>query len=188
MAAITSRSVIHNLNELERLEKRYFVRLEPSATKTVKACGHELRSLALYYKKYVVSRRVGIDTMTCEEIEHYFNNIASAMDHLLGCIRNPPLAIHHIYHSYEHGHAAWSLDGGKRSSDVNNLIMQSWHDGHVGSWFLTKNAAKAGTDNDNADAKAMPENRLCELDHLAQLMRRLSKTYQELKRTAGLHG
>ncbi|MDP1830941.1 MAG: hypothetical protein Q8K67_02695 [Geothrix sp.] len=181
MVAITSRSLIHNLNEIKRLEKNHFGRLGQSETKTVKACSHELKALALYYKKYVASRRLGIDILMCEEIENYFNNIATAMDHLRECINDQPMAIHTIYDTYEHGHTSWSLDGGKRSSDINNVIMQLWHDGNAADWFLSKNATPMDINDDSLSSKQIAKTRQDELITLAQLMHKLSFIYQGLK-------
>ncbi len=181
MPAITSRSLIHNLNDIKRLEKDYFDRLGQSQTKTIKVCGHELNSLALHYKKFVASRRVGIDEMTCKEIENYFNNIATAMNNLLECIQDQPMEIYHIYNSYEHGHTSWSLSGSKRSSDINNIIMQLWHDGNASSWFLPQKHAALDIGNESASARSVHGNRIDELVHLANLMRRLSNIYQRLK-------
>ncbi len=188
MVAITSRSVIHNLNEIKRLEKNYFDRLGQSEAKTIKVCGPELNALALHYKRYVASRRLGMDEMTCVEIENYFNNIATAMDNLLGCIKDKPMAIHHIYNSYEHGHTSWSLNGCKRSSDMNNVIMQLWHDGNASHWFLPKKHAALGDESGNTSVKPIAENRQDELIHLIKLMRRLSKIYQGLKNKRGSQG
>ncbi len=182
MVGITSRSLIHNLNELQRLEKHYFSRLGRTEAKTIQVCGHEFHALALHYKKYVASWRLGIDTMTCEEIERYFEDVATVMEDLLDRIRHPPVAIHQIYDTYEHGHATWTLDGSRRSSDVNNVIMQLWQDGHAGSWFLAKETGPSSTEDG-----ASPESRLDELNHLAKLLRRLSKTYQGLKDQPGSH-
>jgi hypothetical protein len=185
MVAITSRSLVHNLNEIKRLEKNYFNRLGQSEANTVKACGHELNALALHYKKYVTSRRLGIDSMTCKEIENYFDNIATAMDYLLECIKDRPMAIHDIYNSYEHGHTSWSHDGYKRSSDTNNVIMQLWHDSYATHWLLPKRSAVLNAGNGITETKQTPENRLDELALLTKLMRRLSKTYQGLKTQRG---
>jgi hypothetical protein len=185
MVAVTSRSMVHNLNELKRLERNHFDHLGESEAKTVKACGHELNTLALHYKKHIASRRVGIDSMTCKEVESYFNKIAMAMEHLFDCIQEPPMAIHDIYHTYEHGHALWSLDGGKRASDANNVITQGWHDGNAAQWFLPKPLAAPPTGDGSNGAQAAPENRLEELAHLAKLMRRLSKIYQGLGNQGG---
>jgi hypothetical protein len=185
MVESSPRRAVHNSNEIKRLEKNYFDRLGHSETKTIKICGHELNALALYYKNYVSSRRLGIEAMTCGEIENYFDDIAAAMDNLLSCIRDPPMAIHHIYNSYEHGHASWSMDGCKRSSDVNNVIMQLWHDGNAACWFLPKKSITGGEENGSNNIGSIPEHRLDELIHLARLMRRLSKIYQELKNQRG---
>lgn len=185
MVAITSRSLVHNSNEVRRLEKTYADRLDQGELRTVRACGSELNTLALHYKKYTASRRVGIESMTCREIENHFNNIAAAMEHLFECIDDQPAAIHSIFHSYEHGHTSWSLDGCKRSSDVNNVIMQLWHDGNASHWFLPKPQATPRVGSDEAESRSVPENRPEELLHLAKLMRRLAKTYQKLKTQRG---
>ena len=187
MVAVTSRSLIHNLNEIKRLEKNYFDRLGKNETKTIKVCGPELNALALYYKNYVASRRLGIDEMTCREIENYFNNIATAMNNLLECINDRPMEIHHIYNSYEHGHTSWSLDGCRRSSDINNVIMQLWHDGNAPYWFLPEKHPALGTGDGSVNARAIPENRLDELVNLVKLMRRLSQIYQGLKNRHSSH-
>jgi len=185
MVAITSRAQIHNLNEIKRLENNHFVRLGQGETKTVKVCGGELNALALHYKKFVGSRRIGIDIRTCKEIEDHFLNIAEAMEYLHECIKDQPVGLHLILNTYEHGHAAWSLDGCKRSADANNVIMQLWHDGHATQWLLPDNPAAMETDGGSPDAKPVPGNRLDELIHLSKLMHRLSKTYQGLREQQG---
>jgi len=178
MVAVTSRRLIHNLNEIKRLETHHFVRLGQGVTKTVKVCGGELKALALHYKTYVGSQRVGIERETCKDIEDHFTAIAEAMEHLRACIQDQPTGIRHIYDTYQHGHAAWSLDGAQRSSEANNVIMQLWHDGHADQWFLPEPAPAPG---DDPGARSVPGNRLEELDHLGGLMRRLAATYQNLQ-------
>ncbi len=181
MVAITSRRLVHNLNEIKRLERNHFVRLGQGATKTVQACGVELDALALHYKKYVGSRRVGIESRTCKEIEDHFSSIADAMEHLHACIQAQPTGMHLIYDTYEHGHAAWSLDGCKRSADANNVIMQLWHDGQAAQWFLPESPVAPAAEAPDPGAVPLPGNRLEELNHLAHLMRRLSGIYQGLQ-------
>jgi hypothetical protein len=185
MVAITSRIVIHDLNELQRLEKNHFGRLGQSETKTVKVCGGELNALALHYKKHVGSRRVGIDRKTCKEIEDHFSNIAEAMDYLHECIQDQPTGIHHIFNTYEHGHASWSLDGYKRPADANNVIMQLWHDGHASQWFLPGPVVAVEPESGSPSVKPVPENRMDELVHLANLMRKLSTIYRGLQDHSG---
>jgi len=181
MVAITSRRLIHNLNEIRRLESDYFVRLGKGPFKTVEVCGSELNALALHYKKHVGSRRVGMGSGTCREIADYFNSIAEAMDQLFQCIQDQPPGIENIFRTYEHGHAAWTLDDFKRSSDSNNLVMQLWHDGHASDWFLPEPPVRAEVEGTNGDARPVPVNRLDELDHLAGLMRHLAGIYQGLQ-------
>lgn len=181
MVAITSRRLIHNLNELKRLEKNHFVRLGLGETKTVKACGVELDALALHYRKFVGSRRVGLEDRTCREIEDHFSSIADAMENLLACIQAQPSGLHLIYDTYEHGHAAWSLDGCQRSADANNVIMQLWHDGHAAQWFLPEPPPARALAESAPDPGAIPGNRQEELVHLANLMRRLSGIYRSLQ-------
>ena len=184
MVAITSRRLIHNLNELHRLEKDYFVRLGQGPFKTVKVCGTELNTLALHYKKHVGSRRVGMEGSTCREIADHFGGIAEAMDQLVECIQDQPAGIHHIFNTYQHGHAAWSMDGCKRSADANNAIRQLWQDGHAADWFLPQLSA-AGAENSDSGTRQVPGNRLEELNHLAGLMRRLADIYQGLQSQQG---
>jgi hypothetical protein len=90
------------------------------------------------------------------------------------------VGIHLIYDTYEHGHAAWSLDGGKRSAEANNVIMQLWHDGHAAQWLLPEAPVSGAEGAENPGARMVPGNRLDELVHLAGLMRRLSGVYQGL--------
>jgi len=181
MVAVTSRRLIHNLNELKRLENNHFVRLGQSETKTVKVCGGELNALALHYKKYVGSQRVGIDSSTCKDIGDHFNTVAEAMEHLHECIQDQPTGLHLIYNTYEHGHAAWSLDGCKRSAEAKNVIMQLWHDGNAAQWFLPEVAAALTLEDQSPGAQPVPGNRLDELVHLANLLRRLSGIYHGLE-------
>lgn len=185
MVAVTSRALIHNLNEIRRLERNHFVRLGQGESKTVQACGVELNALALHYKKYVGSRRIGIEVDTCREVEDYFTNIAEAMDYLSECIQGQPVGLHLIFDTYEHGHAAWSQDGCKRSADANNVIMQLWHDGHAAQWFLPDSSAAMEPGGGSPEAKTVPGNRLDELIHMAKLMRRLSGIYQGLREQQG---
>ena len=180
MVGVTSRRLIHNLNEIKRLETHHFTRLGLGEAKTVQVCGGELNALALHYMKFVGSRRVGIDTRTCREIEEHFTAVAEAMEHLHACLANPPKGIQHIYNTYEHGHAAWSLDGHQRSTEANNVIMQLWHDGHAADWFLPALAAASPEDGE-LDTSLVPQNRQDELVHLAGMMRRLSGIYQGLQ-------
>jgi len=180
MVGITSRRLIHNLNEIKRLETHHFTRLGQGEAKTVKVCGGELNALALHYMKFVGSRRVGIDTRTCQEVEEHFRNIAEAMEHLHACLLDQPVGIQHIYNTYEHGHAAWSLDGHQRSTEANNVIMQLWHDGHAAEWFMPALAA-AQVEGEDPGTNLVPQNRQDELVHLAGLMRRLSGIYQGLQ-------
>ncbi len=185
MVALTSRSLIHNLNEIRRLEKNHFHRLGQGETKTVKACGSELESLALHYKTYVGSQRVGIDGGTSKTLEAYFSQVAEAMEHLEACLRHHPAGIHLIYDTYEHGHAAWSLDGGRRSADMNNVIMQLWHEGHAAQWFLP--TGPDPSEGEAADPSAWPAqgSRAEELIQMSALMRRLAKVYAGLQAHRG---
>ncbi len=170
-----SRRLIHNLNELRQLQADYFVRLGQGEARTVQACGGELEVLALHYKRYVGTWRLGMDAATCRDIEQHFSRVAGAMEQLHRCLQEQPEGIHHIYQSYQNGHAAWSLDGEKRASDANHLIAQLWRDGHAAEWFLPHPPAGAG------EAGAGPSNRPEELLHLAGLLRRLAGIYQALQ-------
>jgi hypothetical protein len=180
MVALTSRRLIHNLNEIRLLESDYFVRLGKGPFKTAKVCGSELNALALHYKKHVGSRRLGMGSGTCREIADHFNRVAEAMDHLFECIQVQPPGIQTIFKTYEHGHAAWSLDGCKRSSDAKNIVMQLWHDGHASDWFLPE-PPPAEAEGTILGVRPIPLNRLDELNHLAGLMRQLSDIYLGLQ-------
>lgn len=175
MAAL-SRRLMHNLNELRRLQSDYFTRLGRVEVTTVQACGTELDALALYYKGYVGAHRVGPDPATCRELEQHFSQVAEAMEHLRHCLRNQPAGIQAIYQSYQAGHTPWSLDGAQRASDVNHLIAQLWREGRAAAWFLPPEPAEAAT----PEAEAPADDRLGELRVLAGLMRRLAGIYDGL--------
>lgn len=166
----TSRRLIHNLNELRRLQVDYFVRLGQGESRTVLACGSELEALALHYRQYVGNWRLGMDPATCGRVAQHFSEVADAMEQLQRCLREQPEGIQHIYQTYQNGHAAWSQDGVKRALDANHLIAQLWRDGHAADWFLP---VAAGAE--------QPGSRREELVHLAGLMRRLAGIYQSLQ-------
>jgi hypothetical protein len=132
----------------------------------------------MYYRNYITSSRVGLDAKTCREIERYFANIATAMDELLSAIIDPPLAAQVIFKGYEHAHASWSMDWGKPSQSTNDVMMQLWHHGNAGSWFLSEENTPWDPGDGSQPARKAVEYRVDELVHLAKLMRRLSQTYQ----------
>jgi hypothetical protein len=183
MVAVSSRRLIHNLNEISRLENDHFVRLGQGETKTVHACGGELKSLALHYKHHVGSRRVGIERESCREMEDHFQSVAEAMEQLHARILDQPPGLRNLYRTYEQGHAAWSTEGPRRSSDANHAIMQLWHDGHASEWFLA-DPSDLVVALEASDGRPVPGNRLEELVHLAGLMRRLASIYQALHQGA----
>lgn len=184
MVSVTSRALIHNLNEIKRLEKNHFARLGQGETKTVLICGNELNALALHYKRHVGSRRIGIEADTCQDIERYCSTVAEAMEGLLEAIRDQPVGLPLLFDTYEHGHAAWSLDGAKRSADANNVMMQLWHDGQAAQWLLSS-GPEAGAPAPGANANPVNGNRLEELVHLADLMRKVAAIYQALRDQQG---
>lgn len=179
MVAATSRALIHNLNEIKRLENNHFTRLGQGEAKTVAICGNELSALALHYKRHVGSRRIGLEADTCQEIERYCVRVAEAMDALHQAIRDQPVGLPLLFDTYEHGHAAWSLDGAKRSADAKNVMMQLWHDGQAAQWLLPGNA------DDRAGDKPAAGHRLEELVHLSDLMRKVAAIYQGLRDQQG---
>jgi hypothetical protein len=181
MVAVSSRRLIHNLNEIRRLETDHFVRLDRGEAKTVHACGGELKALALHYKHHVGSRRLGIERRTCQDMEEHFRSVAEAMESLHACILDQPPGLRNLFRTYEQGHASWTVEGPHRSSDANHEIMQLWHDGHASEWFLAEPAGSS----EPVDDRPIPGNRLEELAHLAGLMRHLASIYQGLQEGQG---
>ncbi|WLT30979.1 hypothetical protein [Geothrix sp. PMB-07] len=179
MVAIPSRRLIHNLNEIQRLETRHFVRLGQGEAKTATVCGGELKALALHYKTYLGSRRLGLDARAYQDIEAYFGRVAQAMDQLLDCLQDQPRGLRLVLDTYEHGHSAWTLDGSRRTVDANNAIRQLWQDGHAAEWFLTPSSCE-GEPVAGVSGRG-PENRQEELRHLTNLMHRLSGIYRGLQ-------
>lgn len=174
MVATPSRRLIHNLNEITRLETRHFVRLGQGEAKTATACGGELKALALHYKTYLGSRRLGPGARAYREIEAYFGRVAQAMDQLRACLQEQPRSLKLLLDTYEHGHSAWARDGSRRAEDANNAIMQLWQDSHAARWFAAPSPGEDGPG-------AAPDNRQEELMQLAGLMRRLSGIYRGLQ-------
>jgi hypothetical protein len=177
MAAL-SRRLVHNLNELRRLQNDHFVRLGQGEARTVQVCGTELDLLALHYRRYVGSWRVGPEAGTCQEVVRHFSRIAEAMEHLQGCLKEAPDWMRQVYQTYQDGHAAWSLEGDRRTSDANHLIAQLWREGHAAAWFLPD---RAGAEVETQTLRGEARNRAEELERLAGLMRRLAGIYQALQ-------
>ncbi|MBI1753582.1 MAG: hypothetical protein HY014_15905 [Acidobacteria bacterium] len=174
MVAFPSRRLIHNLNEIKRLETRHFVRLGQGEAKTATVCGGELKALALHYKTYLGSRRLGLDAKAYRDIEAYFGCVAQAMDQLRACLQDQPRSLKRLLDTYEHGHSAWTRDGSRRAVDANNTIMQLWQDSHAAGWFAAPSSGEG-------EPGAAPENRQEELMRLASLMRHLSGIYHGLQ-------
>lgn len=181
MVGPTSRRLIHRLNELKRLERNHFARLVDAEAKTAQRCGSELRDLALHYRAFVSARRLGLEARTCGELAAHFRSVAEAMAHLQGCLSHPPPGLTHILETYEHGHAAWTLDGHRRASDVDHAIMQLWRDGQAAAWFLPAAGADSPT-----DRAPNPPIRQAELETLGHLMGQLAEVYQRLESLAPL--
>lgn len=176
MVGPTSRRLIHSLNELKRLERHHFAGLAAGEAKTAQTCGPELRDLALHYRTFVSARRLGPEARTCGEIAAHFRAVAEAMAHLHGCLSQPPPGLRTLLDTYQHGHAAWTLDGSRRAGDVDHAVMQLWRDGQAAAWFLPEPPAPG--------LAGSAPNRQDELATLGALMAQLAEVYQRLETLA----